>query len=187
MFTVSANFIDIFKIGDNINYNLEILKLLYEKYEELGEEKNYLIKPIVILNTSITEAILYDFIENRIRRANKTEVMFPDILAILRLKRLDKFEHYIIQAEKYDFFNLKDTKFYEAMHSLRKKRNRVHIQNSKGMKPSDEDEVFTEKAKHLSEVVLEKVLETMSVKYPRRAEYHGYVQDFELPWNRHFH
>lgn len=184
-FSVKANFIDVFKIGDNINFNLEVLKVLYESYDKLPDGKK-LIKPIVIINTSIAEAIFYDFIENRIRKANRTEILFAEILDVLRGKKLDKFEHYIAQAEKYDFFDSKDSKFYEAMHSLRRKRNRIHIQNTAWEKPRDEGEVFDEKLKTLSEKVLEKILSTMILKYPRREEYHGYVRDFELPWSRHF-
>jgi len=52
-FIVKANFIDIFKIGDNINYNLKILKRLYDAYGKEEQDKNLLIKPIVIINTSI--------------------------------------------------------------------------------------------------------------------------------------
>lgn len=184
-FTVKANFVDVFKIGDNVNFNLGILKVLYEGYENLSDGRK-LIKPIVILNTSIAEAILYDFIENRIRRANRTEALFVDILDVLQGKKLDKFEHYITQAEKYDFFDLKDTNFYGAMHNLRIKRNRVHIQNSSGHKPRNEMEIFDGRLKVLSEKVLEKILNTMTSKYPRREEYHGFVEDFELPWDRHF-
>lgn len=184
-FSIKANFIDVFKIGDNVNFNLEILKILYEEYEKSPDGKR-LIKPIVIINTSIAEALLYDFIENRIRRANRSERMFLEILSVLQEKKLDKFEHYITQAEKYDFFYQKDTNFYKAMHSLRKKRNRIHIQNYKNEKPYDEYMVFDEKAKILSEKVLEKILNTLSIKYPRREEYHGFVKDFELPWEKHF-
>ncbi len=185
-FLIKANFIDVFKIGDNINYNLRILKSLYGVYTTNGLEKNLLIKPIVIINTSIAEAILYDFIENRIRKANRTEPLFTEFLAILSQKKLDKFEHYIAQARKYDFFDQKDTNFYEAMDSLRKKRNRIHVQNSKNDEPRDEYELFDERSKILSEKVLEKILNTMASKYPRREEYYGYVGDFELPWNKHF-
>lgn len=184
-FTIDTNFIDSFKIGDNINYNLKILEVLYKNYKD-SSEGNFLIKPIVILNTSITEAVLYDFIEYRIRRANFTEKLFEEIAKVLSTKHLDKFEHYITQAEKYDFFKMKDTNFYGAMHSLRKLRNRIHIQNSKHHEPRDEDKIFDEKAKILSEKVLEKTLITLSVEYPRREEYHKYVDDFKLPWNKHF-
>jgi hypothetical protein len=184
-FSIKANFIDVFKIGDNINFNLEILKVLYSGYETLIDGKK-LTKPIIIINTSIAEAVLHDFIVNRIKKANKTEKLFSEILDVLKSKKLDKFEHYIVQAEKYDFFDLKDTNFYNAMHSLRKKRNRIHIQNYKWEKPYDENQIFDEKSKILSEKVLEKILNTMVTKYPRREEYHDFVKDFELPWNRHF-
>jgi len=184
-FSVPANFIDIFKIGDNINYNLSVLKVLYAAYHNFPDGKK-LIKPIIIINTSISEALLYDFIENRIRKANRTETLFSDILAVIQAKKLDKFEHYIEQARKYDFFDLKNTNFYEALHFLRKKRNRIHIQNDKREEPEDEEDVFDEKVLIVSEKILEKILDTMSLKYPRREEYHKYVRDFELPWDRHF-
>jgi len=183
-FSITPSFIDIFKIGDNINFNLEVLKVLYEGYRKLPDGQK-LTKPIVIINISIVEAILYDFIENRIKRANRTEILFSEILAAFQNKRFDKFEHYITQAQKYNLFDLKDTNLYEAMHILRKKRNRVHIQNSKWEDPRDERDIFDERSKILSERVLEKILDVMVSKYPRRAEYHGYVKDFELPWEKH--
>lgn len=185
-YTVKANFIGAFKIGDNINFNLKILNILYEEYAKLGDKKLLLVKPIVILNTSIAEAVLYDFIQNRIKNANRTEIILPRLTALFKTKKLDKFEHYIDQAKSYDFFDMKDTKFYDAMHNLRKKRNRIHIQNDKWEEPLDETEVFDEKSKILSEKVVEKILDTMTTKYPRREEYHDYVKDFEIPWNRHF-
>src|ERR1700722_54030 len=129
-YTVKANFIDVFKIGDNINFNLSILKVLYQHYEKCGKEKSLLIKPIVVLNTSIAEAILYDFIQNRIKNPNKTEVILPTLTEIFKGKKFDKFEHYIEQAKKYDFFEMRDSNFYETLHELRIKRNRIHIQNA---------------------------------------------------------
>lgn len=183
-FIIKASFIAEFKIGDNINFNLRILKILYEQY--VKNENSLLIKPIIILNTSIIEAVLYDFIENRIKRANRSEIIFPDISALFKSKRFDKFEHYIEQARKYNFFDVKNENFYSAMHSLRKKRNRIHIQNNKRGEPCNEEEVFNEKSKILSEKILEKVFNIMVNKYSRREEYHGYVEDFKIPWDRHF-
>ncbi len=185
-FSVKVNFIDVFKIGDNINFNLEILKILYDQYDRLGEKGATIIKPIVILNTSIAEAILYDFIQNRIKHANRTEIIFSDLTNLFKSKRFDKFEHYITQAEKHDFFDMGDTNFYKVMRILLKKRNRIHIQNDKLEEPMNEQEVFDERSKILSEIVVEKIIDTMAIKYPRREEYHGFVADFELPWNRHF-
>ncbi len=184
-FKIKANFIVVFKIGDNINFNLRILKTLYDGYNNLPDGRN-LIKPIVILNTAVTEAVLYDFVVNRLKRPYSVDVLFIDIFNFLKDKDLRKFEHYITQAEKFDLFDLKDTNFYNALRSLNKKRNRVHIQNDRWEKPYEEYKIFDEKAKILSEKVLEKVVNTMTLKYPRNEEYHDYVNDFELPWNRHF-
>jgi len=185
-FCIKANFIDEFKIGDNVNFNLQILKILYDQYERLGKEKSLLIKPILILNTSIAEAVLYDFIQNRIKNANRTEIILPFLTAIFKLKKFDRFEHYIEQARTHDLFSTKNTEFYEAMDILRKKRNRIHIQNDKREDPKNEQDVFDEKSKILSEIVVEKIFNTMVAKYPRRKEYHDYVADFEIPWERHF-
>lgn len=185
MFTVKANFIDVFKIGDNINYNLRILKSLYEAYNILPFGKN-LIKPIVIVNVSIAEAILHDFIVHRNQHPNRTEIIYENIRTALQGKEYTKFEHYITQVEKYDFFNSRDNGFYGAMRNLSKMRNRIHIQNHRNEKPLDESEIFNERLKILSEKVLEKILNTMTTKYARREEYHNFVSDFEIPWQRHF-
>ncbi|NCS99665.1 hypothetical protein GW765_01650 [Candidatus Parcubacteria bacterium] len=184
-FTVPADFIDSFKIGDNINYNLKILKELYDPNQSFRQEY-YFRKLIIILNTSITEALLYDFVENRIIRANRTETLFEEILDKLNIKKLDKFEHYIAQAEKHNLFKMKDVSFYNAMHVLKKLRNRVHIQNAKRLKPADESEAFTDNMKLLSEKVLEKTVKILHRDFQRREEYRSYVKDFEFPWDEYF-
>lgn len=187
-FSIPANFIGVFKIGDNINYNLEVLRVLYEQYNTPDFEYAYLIKPIVIINTSIIEAILYDFIRVRIQKASLSERIgniSHEVISAITSKKLDRFEHYISQVRIYDFFSLSDTNFYEAMNTLRKVRNRVHIQNEKWLKPENEDRLFNERIKVLSEKVLEKVLNTMHSRY-QRNRYYQYVNDFNLPWDRHF-
>jgi hypothetical protein len=68
---------------------------------------------------------------------------------------------------------------------LRRLRNRIHIQNSKGHFEPDEFSAFTESRKIKAEKVLERTIKTMAQKYDRGAEY-KYVSDFELPWNEHF-
>jgi len=183
-FKIKANFIDIFKIGDNINYNLKVAKELYNAYSN-SEESKYLIKPIVLINTSIAEALLYDFIEYRIKKGNPTERIFEELIEKLAAKKLDKFQHYIVQAEKHDLFSLKDTNFYKAMESLRIKRNRIHIQNRPFKEPANENLAFDVKSKVLSEKVVEKIMSTLCDNFPRRPEY-KFVEDFELPWESHF-
>jgi len=61
----------------------------------------------------------------------------------------------------------------------------VHIQNEKWLEQKNESELFNEQIKVLSEKVLEKVLNTMYLKY-QRDKYYQHVSDFNLPWERHF-
>jgi hypothetical protein len=63
MFKVSSSFIGNFKIGDNIHYNLDVLKALYISRAGLpAYQKYFLEKPITVILVSICEAIIYDFI-----------------------------------------------------------------------------------------------------------------------------
>ncbi|MSR75985.1 MAG: hypothetical protein EXS68_00120 [Candidatus Ryanbacteria bacterium] len=184
-FKVKVTFIDVFKIGDNINYNLQILKVLYSGYKDLPDGHK-LIKPIVIINTSIVEALFFDFVVNRLKRPYRTEVLFSEIFAALKDKNLHRFENYISQVEKRDLFELGNTNFYEILRILSKKRNRIHIQNEKWEEPRDESDVFDKESKIMSEKILEKTVYILVSKFSRREEYHRYVNDFEFPWDRHF-
>jgi hypothetical protein len=61
MFVVSSNFIGNFKVGDNINHNLNILSLLYRQFGQANDhDKRLLCKPIILIIVSIIEAILHD-------------------------------------------------------------------------------------------------------------------------------
>lgn len=189
MFIVPANFICIFKIGDNIVYNFKVLGVLYEQYALLSAspmKRDLLLKPIVLINVSIAEALLFDFLM-RIK-ANVHEGVAnigQNVIDAIRGKQFDKFEHYIAQAKKHDLFDASNTNFYAAMDSLREKRNRIHIQNDRNYSPANEVFAFTEKTKITSEKVLEKIIFTLSSKYPRDSRLHA-VEDFVLPWERHF-
>ncbi len=188
MFTIKCNFLAIFKIGDNINHNLIILKLLYDFYKKGNDiQKNLLCKPIIILLVSIIEAILYDFhvrIVNNTREGVKN--LAESVINYIRGKQLEDLEKYISSAKKHDLFDVNDTIFYERMDNLRKLRNRIHIQNKKGDFEPDELQAFNEKRKILAEKVLEKTLKTMAAKYPRNFEVARYVDDFQLPWGEYF-
>ena len=188
MFTINTNFIGSFKLGDNINYNLNVLKALYDLSDQIDEIKGNLIhKPIIILNISIIEAILYD-LHHRIKEYTTEGVVNvrPSVIDYIRGKELDKFEKYIISARKLNLFDVKDERFYEVLDHLRLIRNRAHIQNEKNQLAPDDIAVYTENNKILSEKALEKVVKVMSEKYPR-SEYHTqYVNNFTFPWEEHF-
>jgi hypothetical protein len=187
LFKIRANFVGSFKVGDNINHNLRVLTLLYSYFENVDNNKKRLLcKPIILIIISIIEAVLHDF-HGRIRAYTKEGVstLAEDVINYIRGKHIDELEKYIMSAKKHDFFDMNDTKFYDTLDSFRKLRNRIHIQNTKNDFESDEYVAFNEKRKVVAEKLLEKTLVVMSEKYSRN--FNGYVQDFELPWDKHFH
>jgi len=108
------------------------------------------------------------------------------VIDYIRAKKIDEFGKYITSAKKHDFFDAEDSTFYEVLGSLRKLRNRIHIQNSKKHFEPDEEEAFNHNRQIKAEKALEKVLKIMSAKYSRNEALTDYVTDFELPWNEHF-
>lgn len=187
MFTIKSHFIAIFKVGDNINHNLQILSLLYRYFDSAKEEDRALLrKPIIIGLVSITEAILYDFHKRINLFTNEGVKNLPaNVMAYIRGKKLDELGKYIDSARKHNLFQARDHRFYDILDELRKLRNRVHIQNTNGDFEPDECDAFSEKRRVLAEKVLEKVMRVMSAKYPRRESHH-FVEDFTLPWTAHF-
>ncbi len=187
-FSVPGNFFGQFKTGDNIVYNLSVLRVLYTLYNQSDdEEKALIIKPIIILLVAIIEAILHDFHSRmRVFTIEGVEGLVDGVLDYVRGKRIDELEKYIASARMHDFFDASNTRLYDMLDELRKIRNRVHIQNVKGYKPVDEVNVFTEDAKIKAEKCLEKVTKVMSEKYYRGGELGRYVQDLEFPWDEHF-
>lgn len=187
MVSIDSSFIGSFKVGDNIHHNIDTLKLLYRHFNEGTEgEKQLLCKPIIVTLVSIGEAVLYDF-HFRIVTFTKEGVNSLDekVLKEIRSKKLDHFEKLITCAKKYNLFRVKNEKLYDRFDELRRLRNRIHIQNTKGEFERDESEAFSQKRKTQAEKVIEKVLRSMSTHYGRGSQLRG-VSDFELPWESHF-
>jgi hypothetical protein len=184
MVTYESKFIGDFKLGDNIVFNLSILRTLYaHRAAGTPEQRRHLQKPITLLNISIIEALLYDF-HSRIKNHTREGVPLPQkVLDAIRGKKIDEFEKYIASAKKNDFFDLRDTVFYEKLDELRKLRNRVHIQNIKNHFEKDDNQAFSEARMILSEQALEEVIRTSARKFARD---HSYVANFDLPWDTHF-
>lgn len=177
-----------FKLGDNINHNLRVLSLLYDYQSKCKADKKVLLcKPIIIILVSICEAVLYD-LHMRLRTYTSEGVrnIAQNVIDYIRAKKIDEFGKYIASAQKHDFFDAEDSTFYEVLGSLRKLRNRIHIQNSKKHFELDEEEAFNHNRQIKAEKALEKVLKIMSAKYSRNEALTDYVADFELPWNEHF-
>jgi hypothetical protein len=126
MVTINSNFIGNFKLGDNICFNLKILKTLYDYRKAVNaQKKSHLRKPIILLNVSVIEAVLHDF-HGRVRTHTLEGVanLSDTVVAYIRGKKIDELEKYIVSAQRHDFFDQTNTSFYESLDDLRKLRNR---------------------------------------------------------------
>ena len=183
-FTVSSGFIGNFKLGDNINHTLDVLAVLYRTQQ--ADNSSLLCKPIIVFIGSICEAILYDLLCVRIKwhTVEGVKNIGKDVLAYVRRKHFDKFEHYIVSVKKHHL--LKDARLYDSLDDLRKLRNRIHIQNTKRHFDDDDGAAFTMDRQREAEKTLEKVIKIMANDYPRKPSCQGHVRDFQLPWSEHF-
>lgn len=188
MFTVSSGFMGDFKLGDNINHNLEILALLYRQQASSGyHDSRLLCKPITLTIASICEAILSDFHMRMGTYTNEgVKNVAESVLSYVRGKKIDEFEKYIASARKHDLLDSKDKSFYDSLDTLRKLRNRIHIQNSKKHFEADEFQAFSPARQTNAEKALEKVAKTMADRYVRDKTKTGFVADFQFPWTEHF-
>ncbi len=186
MITISSNFIGSFKLGDNICYNLECLRLLEEQYNADKTEHRSLIKPIVISIASVAEAVLYDFYSRMRVFTSEGVASVPDVvLAEVRAKHIDEFAKYIDHAKKRKILR-GDNSLYEDLHELRKLRNRVHIQNSKRHFEYDDSDAFSPARLLKSERTLEHLLRILEEDHCRtNKSASDCVPPFELPWKAH--
>ncbi len=175
-----------FKIGDNIEHNLDILGLLYKYYEnETPKNRNLLRKPILITIVSIIDAVLYDFFDRIITFTSEgVRGLDRAIVDDIRSKKnLDDLSKFIAVAKKHNLFGNVE-KVYEKLDELRKLRNRIHIQNDKNHFENNESDVFTEGRMKVAEIITELVVKFFSKTYSRDKSKH-YNNDFAFPWNEH--
>ena len=178
---IKAGFIGNFKLGDNINYNLGILQALYDKDKE--ENICSLNKPITIIVISIIEALLYDFhFKAKWYTCEGITNVTDKVLFYIRNKKINRFNKYIKSARKHKIFNENDQLIYDDLETLRKLRNRIHIQNENNDFARDEADAFSIDRKILAEKTLEKIMKHMSENHDREFKN---VDDFILPWSAH--
>ena len=188
MFQIKANFIGNFKLGDNINHNLDILNYCYKRLSDTEDSDSWLLrKPIITTLGAICEAILYD-LHLRMRTYTNEGVrgVTQSVLDYVRGKKIDRFDLYISCAKKHTLLGPQNDDIYINLDELRKLRNRVHIQNEKNDFEPNESQAFSCKKLKSSEQTLEKLLKIMSAEHSRPAGATGHVNDFQLPWDEHF-
>lgn len=177
MTEINSWFIGWFKVWDNINYNLKILNKLYFYYNTEQEDKNLLLKPIIILIVSIIEALLDDYFFRIYSFTREWVNGVPkEKLEEIRKKKYEKFETFISWSKKHNLFN-SDELFYEELHYLRDIRNKIHIQ----LNNCNEDQVFTDFEKEKAEIKCKYIMDYLS-KNHLRDKYKKCVDNFILPW-----
>lgn len=183
MFTVKSDFIGHFKIGDNINHNLDILSVLYRHFEEAEKkEKELLCKPIIIFLVSIADAIVYDlFWRVKAHTIEGVPKLTKKAKTGIILNKFDRFHSRLVFAKKNKIFGTSQD-LYSHLEGLIKLRNRIHIQNEKNAYEANEIEAFTIKRKRIAETAVEKLMRLMTKKFKRKKGARGYVRKFQCPW-----
>ena len=179
-----------FKHGDNIVYNFEVLRSLYNARDN-DPQPNLLNKPITISIVSIVEAILVDFlaridqatshlpagidiqtltdIKSEIEKQKKPVKLDDEILGeqIYLKRKMYHFNEIVGIFKKYEVFGGKDDDIYEQLSTFGAIRNRVHIENYHRNFEERENLVFTSKRLEALEEVLRSLWLKMKVDYRR--------------------
>ncbi len=173
-----------FKRMDNVNYNFEIVTLLY-RFKKKNSNNPRFNKLLLILLVSIVECVLYDFL---VRIHDHRQDLIPNlsttvIYYLQGIKETDELQKLIdrIRAQNLLRASGKDS-IYDDLEELRRARNRIHIQNKHQDLEKDEYNVFTEARLNLAENVLERVCETLCNVYPRGHKPPLPMSDFPRPW-----
>ena len=186
----SSSFLASFKIGDNINYNLEVIKTLYSAQLQLDRsEKHLLEKPITVLLVSICEALIYDFIKRSQWFVREGVKGLPSTsLETLRTGDSWSMDKKIKLFKELNILQTKDAQVYDYLNKLSKLRNRIHIQNEKQNFEIDEVRAFTKARRIEAEKMVELLIRKIGGLYPRppHIKESAFVEDFDLPWDSHF-
>lgn len=173
-----------FKRMDNVNYNFEILYLLYEAKQNAGNDLRFN-KPIIITIVSIIECMLFDF-SLRIKQhvSDKIPNLAAPTIRKLQTKQIDVFDKIIVQLEKHNLMQigLGRNKFYKDLDQLRRLRNRIHIQNSQGDLPRNEKGAYTDANLEIAQKIFVLVIEALCNIYPRWNRGPIPMTEFPYPW-----
>ncbi len=173
-----------FKKMDNVNYNFEIVELLYRGKEQNNNDKHFN-KPILIIIVAIIECMLYDFVVRiQTHRSDTIPNLASAIILFFRnAKETDELKILIPRLQQQNLLRAGPTDtLYADLEELRRLRNRVHIQNKFYLLDKDEYNVYTDEKLKLAEVVFERVCEVLCNVYPRWSKQPLPMSDFPRPW-----
>lgn len=174
-----------FKRMDNVNYNFEIVKVLY-KSKRGNCNSSYFNKPIILILMAMVECMMYDFMV-RIRGFRWDS--FPNITSamihsIRNLGETDMMGKLIERARATDLFQvLPEGTLYDDLDYLNKVRNRIHIQNKYNFAHRDESMVFANATLQKAERLFKDVCGVLCNVYPRWDKTPLPMSDFPDPWS----
>ena len=99
----------------------------------------------------------------------------------MTLVPITQFGFYIDQAKKHNLFGNETKDVCHRLATLKKLRNRVHIQNKENHFPRDEEEAFNTDAKNEAEYLLKYIFNYMLLNHsrPKGSRFSG---DFIIPF-----
>lgn len=187
---IDTHFIGEFKVGDNVKFNAQIISDLYAASELLDYdffEEDRLIKPKVIFNFSLIDAVLYDF-HNRVY-SHTSEFNYLDEHIVMEIRAMDS-QHVraMTTSKRIRWFEShcllgKNNRIYQDLKKLLGLRNRIHIQNRFQTGNNSDQIAFSSNVLKSSEKCTEFVLKYLSANYPRKYDY---VKGIQLPWKPYF-
>jgi hypothetical protein len=176
---VPCNFVGDFKVGDNLVYNAGILTDLAQNNEDDRFNKLISLQAGSILEASMAEIIFRAQNFNREGVPNIVEADRQEIAG----KKIDKFNNTIDVFRKYGILDGMGGAIYEDLHTIRKFRNKIHIQDDIGIAGVSRDEV-TAFDNDRMEWVANKSHDTilfLNQNYSRPRGIANFVGDLRLP------
>lgn len=168
---------------DNTNYNFHIVETLCNHVASKNDTLFY--KPIILLITAIIECILYDFAK-RVTEHSQEKIPNIDNESIFdtRSKNLDDLQPLLDHVKKNNLMRINDDdSLYDDLNTLRKMRNRIHIQNKWNSLDKDEYKIWTKQNVQFAGYLLERICEVLCHVYPRPNANFIPMSYFPKPWN----
>lgn len=176
---LDCNLFGDFKVGDNAGYNSDLMCDLIEANEDGKFNKLIVLQAAALVEVAAIQ-IFY-----RAAHYNREGVpnISPEDQAEIAAKQIDKFAVVIDNLRKYGVLDGMVAGTYDELHTLRKYRNKVHIQGSVGIEgaPRDELHLFTDDLVEWAIDLNWRVLNYLQEHYPRPKHIGGFVRPLRLP------
>lgn len=176
---IVCKFIGDFKVGDNIARNARVLCKLSELNEDGAFNKLMLIQAGSIIEAALSEIV---FRAQNFNLEGVPNISEADRAAIAK-KEIERFKTLIDVMKKYKILDGLGADVYNELDTLRKYRNRVHIQNDTEVEgvPRDEGRAFNDAILKWALAFNVRILDHLNARFPRPKDLEQYAHKFEVP------